>query len=176
LKSRLYIDTPRPICLLLLRQVVCCAFVFALASAGRSIAARIAMIAITTRSSISVKAPRSRGYLFRGVMAYECLPTAPKFGGRHLGLRQSNRWPRERQNVIHSVLYSLRRLAFFLIAFQPKALESSASSGPKCAGRGDGLEGSYCSLVWYLVTARLELVISGHGSKGIRGVDIRARF
>src|SRR5665213_854610 len=43
-------------CLRFERQFTCCAFCFALASAGSSIAARIAMMAITTSSSISVNA------------------------------------------------------------------------------------------------------------------------
>jgi hypothetical protein len=45
------------------RQEVALAFDFALASAGRSIPARIAMIAMTTRSSISVKPVRGVGLL-----------------------------------------------------------------------------------------------------------------
>src|SRR5690242_8779482 len=43
------------ICLRLLMHRICWAFVLAEESAGSSIAARIAMIAITTRSSIKVK-------------------------------------------------------------------------------------------------------------------------
>src|SRR5579862_1178042 len=43
-----------PICLMLLMQEVCFAFDLALARAGRSIAARIAIMAITTSSSIKV--------------------------------------------------------------------------------------------------------------------------
>ncbi len=39
------------------------AFSRALARAGRSIAARMAMIAITTRSSINVKASRNRRHI-----------------------------------------------------------------------------------------------------------------
>src|SRR3954464_9860066 len=41
-------------------HLIPCAFVFAFARAGKSIPARIAMIAITTSSSIKVK-PRARG-------------------------------------------------------------------------------------------------------------------
>ena len=47
---------PRPICFRLERQVACRAFSRACAKTGNRMAARIAMIAITTRSSISVKA------------------------------------------------------------------------------------------------------------------------
>src|SRR5437660_7824854 len=47
--------TPRPICFRLLKQVVCRAFSRACANTGNRIAARIAMMAITTSSSISVK-------------------------------------------------------------------------------------------------------------------------
>ncbi len=43
-------------CLPLLMHMTPCALVFALASDGNNIAARIAMIAKTTRSSINVKA------------------------------------------------------------------------------------------------------------------------
>jgi multisubunit Na+/H+ antiporter MnhF subunit len=45
---------PRPICFRLLTQPIRFAFSLALDSAGSSMAARMAMIAITTRSSISV--------------------------------------------------------------------------------------------------------------------------
>jgi hypothetical protein len=45
------------ICLTLLKHLTCCAFAFARANAGRSIAAKIAMMAITTNSSIKVNAP-----------------------------------------------------------------------------------------------------------------------
>jgi len=48
-----------PTCRILLMQPVCLAFCFALARAGNSIAARIAMMAITTKSSIKVNAPRN---------------------------------------------------------------------------------------------------------------------
>src|SRR5207245_9755137 len=50
---------PTPICLRLLRHWVRLAFSLARESTGRSIAARIAMMAITTSSSIRVK-PRVR--------------------------------------------------------------------------------------------------------------------
>jgi len=49
-----------PICRRLERQLVWRAFSRALAKTGKRIAARIAMIAMTTRSSIRVK-PRLRG-------------------------------------------------------------------------------------------------------------------
>src|ERR1044071_3613552 len=42
---------------MLLRQYVCCALPLAFAKTGKSIAARIAMIEMTTNSSISVKPP-----------------------------------------------------------------------------------------------------------------------
>ena len=44
-----------PNCLILLKQLVCLAFSRALLRTGRSIAARIAMIAITINNSINVK-------------------------------------------------------------------------------------------------------------------------
>src|SRR5713101_2293046 len=46
----------RPICFMLLMHEVCLAFDLDLARAGKSIAARLAMIAMTTRSSIKVNA------------------------------------------------------------------------------------------------------------------------
>ena len=52
--SLAYMIKPKPICLLLLRHLVVKAFVLALASAGSTIAARMAMIAMTTNSSIRV--------------------------------------------------------------------------------------------------------------------------
>src|SRR5207249_7044560 len=51
-----HILTPRPTCLRLLTQAMRLAFALLAANAGRSRAARIAMIAITTNNSISVKA------------------------------------------------------------------------------------------------------------------------
>src|SRR5437879_5960468 len=48
-------------CLRLFRQPIRCAFNFDFASAGNSIAARIAMTAIMTSSSTSVKAELRRG-------------------------------------------------------------------------------------------------------------------
>src|SRR2546429_8628809 len=48
----------RPICLRLLAHWIACPFILALASAGKSRPARIAMMAMTTSSSISVKARR----------------------------------------------------------------------------------------------------------------------
>ena len=47
------------ICFVLFMQDIACALYFALDNAGNSIAAKIAMIAMTTRSSIKVN-PRSR--------------------------------------------------------------------------------------------------------------------
>ena len=46
---------PSMICLVLLIQEMDCAFCLALLSAGSSMAARMAMMAMTTSSSISVK-------------------------------------------------------------------------------------------------------------------------
>src|SRR5881396_3644962 len=54
----MYIATERPICLLLERQVVARAFSRACAKTGKRIAARIAIIAMTTSNSISVNALR----------------------------------------------------------------------------------------------------------------------
>src|SRR4029077_7739621 len=53
--SAAYIRKPRPTWRLLLAQAMALALSLALLSAGRSIAAKIAMMAITTSSSISVK-------------------------------------------------------------------------------------------------------------------------
>ena len=52
--SSVYIKAPSAFCLKLFTQAVARAFSLALFSAGKSIPARIAMIAITTRSSIKV--------------------------------------------------------------------------------------------------------------------------
>src|SRR6267142_7249493 len=59
LLSLRYMAMPRPICLRLFMQRVWTALALALARAGRSIAARIAIMAMTTSSSIRVK-PRTR--------------------------------------------------------------------------------------------------------------------
>jgi hypothetical protein len=53
-----YICVAKVNCFTLLEHDMAWALDFALANAGRSIAARIAMIAITTSNSISVKAER----------------------------------------------------------------------------------------------------------------------
>ena len=45
-----------PSCLQLLRQEICCALALALASAGNSMAAKMAMMAMTTSNSIKVNA------------------------------------------------------------------------------------------------------------------------
>src|SRR6266571_1106160 len=52
--SSLYMAEAMPICLWLLKQLMVLAFCFALVKAGSNIAARIAIIAITPSSSISV--------------------------------------------------------------------------------------------------------------------------
>src|SRR5438874_6901460 len=59
LLSWAYIVKARAICVLLLTQAMALAFSFALDRAGSSIAARIAIIAITTSNSIRVNAARS---------------------------------------------------------------------------------------------------------------------
>jgi len=48
---------PSPSCFMLLTHEIPCARIFALANAGKSIAARMAMIAMTTNNSIKVKPP-----------------------------------------------------------------------------------------------------------------------
>jgi hypothetical protein len=58
-----YMIKANPICLLLFIQEACCALALAFAKAGNSIAAKIAMIAITTNSSISVKAVKQQIFL-----------------------------------------------------------------------------------------------------------------
>src|SRR6267142_3517536 len=60
LLSLRYMAMPRPICLRLFMQRVWPALALALARAGRSIAARIAIMAMTTSSSIRVKARTRR--------------------------------------------------------------------------------------------------------------------
>src|SRR2546425_5151482 len=56
LKLSAYMATPKPSCLRLLVQLIRCALFLVLAKAGKSRAARIAMMAMTTSNSISVKA------------------------------------------------------------------------------------------------------------------------
>src|SRR5207249_12246808 len=63
------------ICLALLRQPIAWAFCFALASAGRSMPAKIAMMAMTTSSSMSVKPQRGERIVFRKVTLF-CFRTA----------------------------------------------------------------------------------------------------
>src|SRR5579862_4772574 len=52
---------PSPHCRKLLKQEICCAFLLAADSAGNNIAARIAMMAMTTSNSISVNARLDHG-------------------------------------------------------------------------------------------------------------------
>ena len=59
--SEMYIVTARPICLQLFRQADWPALAFALARAGNNSPASIAIMAITTSNSISVKALAKRG-------------------------------------------------------------------------------------------------------------------
>src|SRR5439155_26729627 len=54
--SSQYIAMLRYCCFSLFRQMMRCAFSFVVARAGKSIAARMAMMAMTTKSSIRVKA------------------------------------------------------------------------------------------------------------------------
>jgi hypothetical protein len=71
-KSRLsfeYIAIAKHNCLLLFKQVVRSALALALAKAGKSSAARIAIIAITTSSSINVK-PCLHKLLFRTFLCF----------------------------------------------------------------------------------------------------------
>src|SRR5262249_28036986 len=56
LLSWVYMNQPFWSCMRLLRQEIDCPLALALPSNGRSIAARMAIIAMTTRSSINVKA------------------------------------------------------------------------------------------------------------------------
>src|SRR3974390_3323210 len=58
-------------CFMLLRQETPCAFVFARDKAGSSMAAKMAMMAITTSSSINVKPE------FRGLRLESKLPACP---------------------------------------------------------------------------------------------------
>src|SRR3954465_5570003 len=60
--SSAYMCRLRPSCFSLFMQVTRIALSFAFASAGNSIAARMAMMAITTNNSISVKAPAEREF------------------------------------------------------------------------------------------------------------------
>src|SRR5437016_12765619 len=57
---RVYVCHASMICLELFRHMMPCALIFALLNAGSSNAARMAIIAMTTSSSIKVKAGRSR--------------------------------------------------------------------------------------------------------------------
>src|SRR5438045_510020 len=79
-----------PHCLTLLRQAVVCALALALASAGKSIAARMAMMAITTSSSIKVKAPevtrrRRIADVKADIMSFIELPAIPRGYAFRLG-------------------------------------------------------------------------------------------
>src|ERR1700753_1704925 len=61
LLSAEYMTQQMPICLRLLRQLVVTAFALARLNAGSNMAARMAMIAMTTSSSIRVNALKSKG-------------------------------------------------------------------------------------------------------------------
>src|SRR5262245_46133065 len=71
--SDTYITQPRINCFSLLRQAAPVAFSLALERAGKSMLARIAMTAMTTRSSISVNARFSEEVPFGGFMDNENL-------------------------------------------------------------------------------------------------------
>src|SRR4051812_36863551 len=87
-------------CLVLFMQYMPCAFVLALANAGNNMPARIAMIAITTNSSIKVKPLGLRVASFRFLMTtpptcsvdnIDFLEAAsPSQGWSHLQERESN--------------------------------------------------------------------------------------
>src|SRR6266446_3670145 len=68
LLSPVYICHASMICLELFRHMMPCALIFALLNAGSSNAARMAIIAMTTSSSIKVKAGRSRTRLQVGII------------------------------------------------------------------------------------------------------------
>ena len=73
--SEVYILPARRICLLLLTQYASCALALARDNAGSSSAARIAMIAMTTSSSINVKAAGLWGFIlvFMRIVTSHCL-------------------------------------------------------------------------------------------------------
>jgi hypothetical protein len=64
LLSPAYMTMPRVNCLTLDTHLIWCAFSLALAKAGSSMAARMAMMAMTTKSSIKVKARHTTFLLF----------------------------------------------------------------------------------------------------------------
>jgi hypothetical protein len=66
LKSPEYINQPNWICRRLLKHLIPLDFSLALAKAGKSIAAKIAMMAITTSNSMRVKAPFESGRCMQG--------------------------------------------------------------------------------------------------------------
>src|SRR5258707_1736500 len=69
-ESSLYRNQASWSCLRLCSQAADCAFVFALNKLGSSIAARMAMMAMTTRSSISVK-PRPKERRIEAIEYFE---------------------------------------------------------------------------------------------------------
>src|SRR2546430_528499 len=85
-------------CFKLFRHVVCCALTFDLLSAGNSSEAKMAMMAITTRSSINVKAAsghpvslfgaRHRG-AFKGAASLEPNPCAGRIRLRPTDLQHA---------------------------------------------------------------------------------------
>src|SRR3954453_15030932 len=96
-------------------QLICCALAFAVASAGNSMLARIAMIAMTTKSSISVK-PAERDRPARGNLNFITRDPRTmnivKLGREHslwsFGGTPRNRWLRIR-GPPDSIVLSLRR-------------------------------------------------------------------
>ena len=87
--SAMYKCHPLTNCLTLFMQTIRYAFSLALLSAGRSKAARMAMIAITTRSSIKVKALGStRAHLVNAAGGFSLAP--PVMRGEKVGKRGTN--------------------------------------------------------------------------------------
>src|SRR5436189_3797547 len=95
--SSMYVNQVSWICLKLLTQTVLLPSAFAWASVGSKRAARIAMIAITTKSSIRVKPLRRVPFGFirnnlisRNALEMEGLPRAIRKRGKHRELRTQN--------------------------------------------------------------------------------------
>src|SRR6476660_1741286 len=100
-----YIQLARPICLRLFVHLIAWAFALALLSAGRSMPAKMAIIAITTSSSIKVKPDRgsAASVLFIGLvigcvreLAGSMKPMSEKGNGilRHAMAENTARWRR----------------------------------------------------------------------------------
>src|SRR5215469_14651100 len=80
----MYIRFARVSCLILLMHWVCCAFRFAEDSAGSNKAARMAMIAMTTRSSINVKPQGRIRFMRAGTLCFPVIYSlsCPKNNGQ----------------------------------------------------------------------------------------------